>query len=77
MKRLAYEAMFPWEKFNDANECIAIARQMLGAMRAQLRDQGELDGRCILSIMLAYEPTQDGDVESTYPAILPISGTVN
>lgn len=61
MKKLAFEAKMDWRKFNDSSECLSVVRNMLSAMREQMRDQEkEGDGSAIsLSILVRRDSVED------------------
>lgn len=52
MRKLAMEVQMPAATFNDAGSCLGQVRQLLSALRAQLRAEGNLKGQIQLSILV-------------------------
>lgn len=52
MRKLAMECQMPAVTFNDAGFCLGQIRQLLGAIRAQLRAEGNLKGQIQISILV-------------------------
>lgn len=52
MRKLAMEVQMPATTFNDAGSCLGQVRQLLSALRAQLRAEGNVKGQIQLSILV-------------------------
>lgn len=54
-RKLAMEAQMPAVTFNDSGTCLGQVRQMLGAIRAQLRDEGSIKGQVTISLLVTCD----------------------
>lgn len=52
MRKLAMEVVMPAVTFNDAGSCLGQVRQLLGAIRAQLRAEDNVKGQIQISILV-------------------------
>lgn len=52
MRKLAMEVQMPAATFNDAGDCLGQVRQLLGALRSQLRAEGNIKGQIQISILV-------------------------
>ena len=55
MRKLAMEVQMPACTFNDAGDCLGQIRQVIAAMRAQLRAEGNVKGQIQISILVKTE----------------------
>lgn len=52
MRKLALEVQMPATMFNDAGSCLGQIRQVLSALRAQLRAEDNIKGQIQISILV-------------------------
>lgn len=53
------EAIMPAFRFDDSAECLGQVRQMLGALRLQLRDENEIQGHISISLLVTTNILED------------------
>lgn len=63
MRKLAMEVQMPATTFNDAGSCLGQVRQVLSALRAQLRAEGNVKGQIQISILVKTGGEVPADAE--------------
>jgi hypothetical protein len=64
MRKLAMECQMPAATFNDAGTCLGQIRQVLGAIRAQLRAEGNVTGQVQISILVKTAGEEPAEAEA-------------
>lgn len=62
MRKLAMEVQMPAVTFNDSGDCLGQMRQVFAAIRAQLREEGNIEGTVMVSVLVRVDEPETESV---------------